>query len=127
VLDITPQIDDNGNVILSIAPKISAFSDINQINNPERMMPPNTKDETMFSVVKLKDNQTLVLGGLITNEKSLKVNGVPVLKEIPIIKYLFSSKEKVTNKKELVFVITPHIIDFKTHKTLRDLGFGKLY
>jgi ESS family glutamate:Na+ symporter len=68
----------------------------------------------------------LVLGGLITNDKTLQVNGVPVLKEIPLIKYLFSSKEEVTSRKELVFVITPHIINLKKKKTLRDLGFGKL-
>jgi general secretion pathway protein D len=125
VLDITPQISDNGYIILSIAPRISAFKDTSQLNNPNRDMPPDTRDNTMLSIVKLKDNDTLVLGGLITNDSSLKVNGVPILKEIPLINFLFSSKEKVTNKKELVFVITPHIIDFHKKKTLRDLGFGK--
>ena len=125
VLDITPQISDNGEIILSINPKISAFKDPNQLLNPSRDMPPDTEDNTIFSVVKLKDNDTLVLGGLIRNKKSLHVDGVPILKEIPLIKYLFSSKEKITNKKELVFVITPHIIDFKNKKTLKDLGFGE--
>ena len=126
VLDITPQISDNGNIILSIQPTLSAFRDLTQLTNTNRGMPPDTKDNTMLSIVRLKNNQTLVLGGLITNDTQLRVNGVPVLKEIPIIKYLFSSKSKVTNKKELVFVITPHIIDFNKHKTLRDLGFGKI-
>jgi general secretion pathway protein D len=126
VLDITPQISDNGDIILSIAPRISAFKDLTQLTNTTRDMPPDTKDNTMLSVVKLKDNQTLVLGGLITNDKTLQVNGVPVLKEIPLIKYLFSSKDEVTSRKELVFVITPHIINLKKKKTLRDLGFGKL-
>ncbi|GAB6073904.1 type II secretion system protein GspD [Nautilia lithotrophica] len=126
VLDITPQISDNGDIILSIAPRISAFKDATQLTNNLRDMPPDTKDNTMLSVVKLKDNQTLVLGGLITNDKTLQVNGVPVLKEIPVIKYLFSSREEVTSRKELVFVITPHIINLKQKKTLRDLGFGKL-
>jgi general secretion pathway protein D len=125
VLDITPQISDNGDIILSIAPRISTFKDPNQLNDQNRDMPPDTRDNTMLSIVKLKDNQTLVLGGLITNENSLAVNGVPVLKEIPLINFLFSSKEKVSNKKELVFVIKPHIIDFNKKKTLRDLGFGK--
>jgi general secretion pathway protein D len=125
VLDITPQINDNGDIILSIAPRISSFKDPNQLNNPARDMPPDTRDNTMLSIVKLKDNDTLVLGGLITNDTSLNVNGVPVLKEIPLIKYLFSSREKVTNKKELVFVITPHIINFHRKKTLKDLGFGR--
>jgi general secretion pathway protein D len=125
VLDITPQINDNGEIILSIAPRISAFKDPTQLSNPNRDMPPDTKDNTMLSIVKLKDNDTLVLGGLITNDTTLNVNGVPVLKEIPLIKYLFSSREKITNRKELVFVITPHIINFNKKKTLRDLGFGK--
>jgi len=125
VLDITPQISNSGDIILSIAPRISAFKDPTQLSNPARDMPPDTKDNTMLSVVKLKDNQTLVLGGLITSDKVLQVNGVPVLKEIPLIKYLFSSKEEVTSRKELVFVITPHIMNLKKKKTLRDLGFGK--
>ena len=126
LLDITPQISDNGEIILSINPKISSFKDLNQLNNKDRDMPPNTKENTLMSVVKLRNNDTLILGGLITNEESLIVNGIPILKEIPLIKYLFSSKEKVTNKKELVFVITPRIIDFNDKKTLRDYGFKKL-
>ena len=89
-------------------------------------MPPDTKDNTMLSIVRLKDNQTLVLGGLITSDTQLHVNGVSVLKEIPIIKYLFSSQNKVTDKKELVFVITPHIINLKKQATLKDLGFGSV-
>ncbi len=124
VLDITPQISDNGEIILSIAPRISDFRDQTQLNTANRDMPPDVTDNTMLTVVKLKDNQTLVMGGLITNKKSLQVNGVPVLKEIPILKYLFSSKKRITEKKELVFVITPHIINLKKKKTLRDLGFG---
>ena len=125
VLDITPQINDNGEIILSISPRVSSFKNLNQLNSGTRDMPPDTSDNTMLSIVKLRNNETLVLGGLITKDKSLNVNGVSVLKEIPIIKYLFSSKEKVINKKELVFVITPHIMDFNKKKTLRDLGFGR--
>jgi len=127
VLDITPQISDDGTIILSILPRLSKFRDINQLNNTNRGMPPDTTDNIMQTIVKLKDNQTLVLGGLITDDKTLQVNGVPVLKEIPIVKYLFSSRDKVTDKKELVFVITPHIITFKKQKTLRDLGFGQIH
>ncbi len=126
VLDITPQISDNGNIILSIQPTLSAFRDLTQLTNTNRGMPPDTKDNTMLSIVRLKNNQTLVLGGLITSDTQMEVNGVPVLKEIPVIKYLFSSKSKVTDRKELVFVITPHIINLNKQKTLRDLGFGKI-
>ena len=126
VLDITPQISDNGEIILSINPKISAFKDVNQLKNSSRDMPPDTKDDTLMSVVKLKNNETLVLGGLITNDSQLEVNGVPVLKEIPLIRFLFSSREKITSKKELVFVITPHIIDLNTKTTLKSYGYKRL-
>ena len=126
VLDITPQISDNGDIILSIEPRISSFKDPTQINSTTRDMPPDTIDNTMLSIVKLKNNETLVLGGLITNNNSLNVNGVSVLKEIPLIKYLFSSREHVTNREELVFVVTPHIINLNKKKTLRDLGFGRI-
>jgi len=128
LLDITPQISDNGMIILRINPKISSFADINNLNNytTDLEIPPNTKENSIMSVVRLKDNQVLVLGGLITTDKSLQVNGVPILKEIPIIKYLFSSEESVTSRKELVFVITPHIIDLNKKKKLEDFGFKKL-
>jgi general secretion pathway protein D len=89
-------------------------------------MPPDVKENSLISVVRMKNNQTLVLGGLITDDKVLNVNGVPVLKEIPLIKYLFSSKEEVTSRKELVFVITPHIIDLNKKTTLDQFGYGKL-
>jgi general secretion pathway protein D len=126
ILDITPQISDTGEIILSISPRISAFRDLAQIStNTVRDMPPDTKDNTMQSVIKIKDGDTIVLGGLISDDKSLKVNGVPILKEIPLVKYLFSSRETISNKKEIVFVITPHIINLNKKRTLRDLGFGK--
>jgi general secretion pathway protein D len=126
VLDITPQISDNGDIILSINPRISSFKDLLQLQDVNREMPPDIKENSLISVVRMKNNQTLVLGGLIVNDDVLNVNGIPVLKEIPIIKYLFSSKEKVTDRKELVFVITPHIINLKSNKTLKDYGYKKL-
>jgi len=126
LLDITPQISDDDEIILNINPRISAFKDVNQINNPQRDRPPDTKDNMLITTVKLRNNQTLVLGGLITDDKNLQVNGVPILKEIPLIKYLFSSKETFSNKKELVFVITPRIIDLNKNTSLKDYGYKKL-
>jgi general secretion pathway protein D len=127
LLDITPQISDNNEIILNINPRISTFKDISQLQNQlVEGVPPNTQENSLLTVVRLKNNQTLVLGGLITDDKSLQVNGIPVLKEIPLIKYLFSSKEYVSNKKELVFVITPRIINLDKKVTLKDYGYKKL-
>jgi len=126
VLDITPQISADGDVILSISPRISSFENLTQLTDTQRDMPPDTKNNSLISVVRMKNNQTLILGGLITNDNTVSKNGVSVLKEIPIIKYLFSSKERITNKKELVFIITPHIIDLNSNSTIKDYGYHKL-
>lgn len=123
VLDITPQISDDGKIILSIEPRISSFKDITQLQT--RDMPPDTTDDSLLSIVRIKDGQTLVLGGLISNTKSLQVNGVPILKELPLIGGLFGSKQETSEKKELVFVITPHIINLNKTATLKDYGFIK--
>ena len=125
LLDITPQISDDDEVILNINPRISEFKDPKQLEST-RDLPPDTKENKLLTTVKLRNNQTLVLGGLITDNKSLQVNGVPILKEVPLLKYLFSSRETVSNKKELVFVITPRIIDLNKNTSLKDYGYKKL-
>jgi type II secretory pathway component GspD/PulD (secretin) len=59
----------------------------------------------------MKEGQTLILGGLFQYTENTSDGGVPFLKDIPILGYFFSTKTKVLNKSELVFFITPRIID----------------
>jgi len=123
LLDITPEISDDGTIMLRINPTISSFRDETQLADPNRDLAPDTTDNKLSTVVRIKDGQTLILGGLITNKNSFSENGVPVLKEIPVIKYLFSSKVQISQKRELVFVVIPHIIDLSKKRTIQDLGF----
>jgi len=127
-LDIIPSISDNNIITLYVYPTISQFANLSQTqtDSTTRELPPDMKTNTLVSMVRLKNNQTLVLGGLITNDKSLESNGIPVLKDIPLVKYLFSSKESLTDKKEIVFIITPHIIDLNKKAKLKDYGFKQL-
>ena len=123
LLDITPEIGDDGTIMLRINPTISAFRDETQLTDPTRQLAPDTTDNKLSTVVRVKDGQVLILGGLITDKNSFLENGVPVLKEIPVIKYLFSSKTEISQRKELVFVIAPHILDLNRKSTIQDLGF----
>ena len=59
----------------------------------------------------MRDGQTLILGGLFQYTQSKTSGGVPFLKDIPFLGYLFSTKTKVLSKSELVFFITPRIIN----------------
>jgi len=107
LLDITPQISDKNIILMGINPSISSIS-ADQLNIN---LPPNTYEKKLNTIIRVKDGDTIILGGLITDEEKFAQNGVPVLKEIPVIKYLFSYKEKISKREELIFVITPHIID----------------
>ncbi len=132
LLNITPEITENGNIILRINPSIS------ELRNPEnidkatesgfREIAPDTKEKKISSVVKVKDGSTLILGGLISNTKNFTINGVPVLKDVPLFGNLFKSSRKNFQRFELIFVLRPHIIkdDSIENIGLKDLGYTKL-
>jgi general secretion pathway protein D len=58
----------------------------------------------------LLNNQTLVLGGLIQDTVTLDNRGIPVLKKIPVIGYLFGFTERRIEKTELLLLITPRVV-----------------
>ena len=131
LLNITPEITDDGYIILRINPSVSELNDPTQLeisqNQKFREIAPDTKVKKISSVLKVKDGSTIIMGGLITNTKNLSVNGVPILKDLPIIGYAFKSQKQDFNNVELVFVIKPKIIkqDKKTI-TLKDLGYKSI-
>ncbi len=105
VLTVTPRIGEQGTVALDVK------QEVNDVGNPE---PPTgspriIKREAETSVV-LVNNQTLVLGGLIKERTSIDHRGVPFFKDIPILGYLFGSKERTTLKTELLILITPRVV-----------------
>ncbi len=131
LLNITPEITQKGDIILRINPSISELrnpEDINK-NSPSgfREIAPDTKEKKISTVVKIKDGSTLILGGLISNTKNFMINGVPLLKDIPLFGNLFKSKKKEHQRFELIFVIKPKIIDSDDFDlSLKSFGYKKL-
>jgi hypothetical protein len=76
---------------------------------PPTNSPSFVKREAETSVV-LLNNQTLVLGGLIQDKLTIDDRGVPLLKNIPIVGFLFGFKEKKLEKTELLLLITPRVV-----------------
>jgi len=60
--------------------------------------------------VVLLNNQTLVLGGLIRDKITVDDRGIPFLKDIPILRFLFGFKERKIEKTELLLLITPRVL-----------------
>ncbi|WP_281950833.1 pilus (MSHA type) biogenesis protein MshL [Nitrosophilus kaiyonis] len=131
LLNITPEITEDDEIILRINPSVSELKDPSQLQLAQgqrfREIAPDTKEKKISSVVKVKDGSTIILGGLITNTKNLSINGVPILKDIPILGYAFKSEKKIDQSIELVFVIKPKIINTKKRSiSLKDLGYNRI-
>jgi len=105
-LTVTPNINEEDYVTLIVEPTIDQITGFTGPNN-ER---PIISTRNAQTNVMIKDGQTLVIGGLIAEKKIEYEKKVPILGDIPIIKYLFSKKEDSINRTELLIFITPYIV-----------------
>jgi len=126
LLDITPEIDDNGMVTLKINPSISDTISTTTTGDGTRTMPPDLVRRQIASVIKVKNGEHAILGGLISTKEGVESNKVPILGDIPIINYAFKRENKIKTLEELVLIITPHIIETPKDVLLKDLGYTKL-
>ncbi len=102
-MQVTPQVNREGYVTLYVQPSYSDLSD--GIGN--------TKDPTTRAVstlVRVKNGQTVVIGGLLSSRETDSTRKVPLLGDIPLLGWLFTSKEKTKSTTDLVIFITPTIL-----------------
>jgi general secretion pathway protein D len=108
ILKITPQITEGDHVKLDIYQEISSVknqSDLLTIN----LGPTITKRSTKTSVV-VKDNQTVVIGGLIQENEEETVTKMPFLGDLPVLGWLFKTNNVTKNKTNLIVFLNPHVI-----------------
>jgi general secretion pathway protein D len=105
ILTVTPRIGELGTVALDVKQEVNSIGpNVAPTNSPSFI-----KREAETSVV-LVNNSTLVLGGLIQDKVTIDDRGIPLLKTIPIIGYLFGFTERRVEKTELLLLITPRVI-----------------
>ncbi len=126
LLDITPEIDNNGYITLKVNPSISETVSNVQSDGAVRTIPPDLVRRQIASVIKVKDGEHAILGGLISTKTGFTDNKVPILGSIPLIGKMFKREEKINKVEELVLIITPHIIKNSRSISLKDLGYSKL-
>jgi type IV pilus assembly protein PilQ len=107
-------IDDNGFISFVVRPTISAPSGTVEFSSGTGGVP-NTftlisKREVQSGLVRLRDGQTLILSGIITQQDRSTVTKVPILGDIPLLGVLFRSQDDVTERSEVVVMLTPKII-----------------
>ena len=130
LLNLLPEISDDGKIMLRINPSLNGFKyqEDNLRQNTPRTIAPDTMQKKLSSVVHINSGDTVVLGGLISQESGDGTTKVPGLGNIPVLGYLFKSEKKVLINTELVFIITPRIVDIdegnKVKDSLKSLGFS---
>ncbi|MCV6606639.1 MAG: pilus (MSHA type) biogenesis protein MshL [Campylobacterales bacterium] len=127
LLDITPKIDDRGYVTLRINPSISDFKFAEDATSKtNRTLPPDTVSRRISTVARVKNEDVVILGGLINNTKSKTTNKVWLLGDIPFLGWLFKSDNIKDITTEIVFVLTPKIVEEEKPLNFKDLGFTQI-
>lgn len=109
ILAVTPQIDGNGVITLDVLPAITRLQAI--VTSPDgKQTAPLTEVKQASTIVRLKDGETAMIGGLISEDAGDSMRAVPVLGAAPVVGRAFRSKATLTNRTELVIFLTPKLI-----------------
>ena len=107
-LEVTPLINPDGLVVMDIHTKIESFTGNVTISGVGDVPVTSSKDAS--AKVAVRDRDTIMLGGLIQTAKNSNNSGVPFLKDIPLLGYLFRSSEKDETRSELIVLIRPTVL-----------------
>jgi pilus assembly protein CpaC len=113
-LIFTPTVLAGGRINLRVAPEVSELSregigiSANGISGQNIL--PLITTRRASTTVQLNDGQSFAIGGLIKNNVTANIKGLPVLGEVPVLGALFRSTDFQQDRTELLFVITPHLV-----------------
>jgi len=109
-LRVTPMINtDTGEITMVVFPKTSSALQSPNVTDGSLALDPEVRSTK--SVIKVRDGETVIMGGLIHQDKQKVSTKVPIFSDIPILGMLFRHKQIPMNKdRELLVFITPHIL-----------------
>jgi type IV pilus assembly protein PilQ len=108
------KIDDNGFVNLQVNPSISAPGNPQIFRSgvgADNVITPLVERTVSSGLVRLRDGQTLILSGIISDVERTQISKVPILGDLPIIGSLFRSTFKDKTRSEVIVMLTPQVID----------------
>ncbi|MEJ2701798.1 MAG: secretin N-terminal domain-containing protein [Sedimentisphaerales bacterium] len=108
ILEVTPSINPDGLVNMTVRPEISSTTGEN-VQISENLSLPVFATRSSETKVAIHDGQTIVIGGLMQDEVHDNVSKVPLLGDIPLLGNLFKRTIKTKDKTELLIFLTPHV------------------
>ncbi|HEV2169296.1 MAG TPA: cohesin domain-containing protein, partial [Candidatus Binatus sp.] len=106
-IDITPHVHGTDEVTLKLAMDISAVDSFQNIGGIQQ---PVIGQRKMESEIRLKEGEVNILGGILEDQFTKSLTGIPGLASIPLFRYLFSEESKEVKTNEIVFILIPHIV-----------------
>ncbi len=114
-LDVTPQISRDGDIILHVHPTVSEVSDQTKsftVAGQEETLPlAFSSVRQSDSIIRARNGQLVVIGGLMRESSSRQRFGTPGLGRIPLLGHAFGSRQEQTTKTELVILLRPTVVD----------------
>jgi general secretion pathway protein D len=106
-IEMTPSVHYDHDVTLKVKITVSAESGTETISG---VTEPIISQRVVDQVIRLKEGEASILGGLQNKQEQQNWSGIPGLSSIPILKYIFGSKDHTIQDDEIVFVVVPHIV-----------------
>jgi len=102
----------DGQILVQLTPVVTTLDAIRSINMGQgtTIEAPKTSTKSMHTLVKIRDGDTIAVGGLITSNDKNSEKGIPLLRDLPLIGKFFEYKSKTHTRTELVIFITPKIL-----------------
>jgi pilus assembly protein CpaC len=108
-LNFTPTITSSGKIRLKVKPEVSAL-DFNNAVNIGGFLIPALSTRRVETEIELADGQSFAIGGLLDNRTTEIADKIPGLGDLPIIGYLFRSRDIRKSKTELIVLVTPKFV-----------------
>jgi MSHA biogenesis protein MshL len=124
ILDVTPQIDSEGNIIMDIHPSVTERQGTAFYGTPgqgQQQAPIISVRETQ-TIVRVREGQTILISGLLQDKVNETLSGVPCLMNIPVAGEAFRQTVNNKTKYEIVVLITPTIYQHKKILDFTDVG-----
>jgi general secretion pathway protein D len=123
-IEMTPSIHYDHDVTLKIKIEVSAESGTETISG---VTEPIISQRVVDQTIRLREGEASILGGIQNNQEQNNWNGIPGLSAIPVLKYLFGSRDRIIQDDDIVFVIVPHIVRSQEldQANLREIDTGE--
>ena len=109
-LGVTPQVSSDGFVLMNIEVKSSSIAESATVSGSSSVLPFDELTREAISNVLVRDGETIVIGGIMKDTNSTSTSGIPYLKDIPVLGWMFKNIRWQKDFEELMVFITPRII-----------------